>query len=177
MDGMTAAPALTTLPAGELVLAAAFLAAVVGVMISDIRFLIIPDALTAAIAGLGLVAILSPAADRPDAVLTLVQAGVGALGSMAALLLVRWGHTRITGRDGLGLGDVKLMGALTVWLDPGDASLALAVAALAALGLVALRVPFDRRWRDGGAVVPFGAFLAPAAWLVWVAGASGLPRP
>ena len=72
---------------------------------------------------------------------------------------------RAGGRDALGFGDVKLAGACAVSLTPADAALALEVAAL---GAIAVLLATRRGGTLRDTAVPFGAFLAPAAWLVLV---------
>lgn len=75
------------------------------------------------------------------------------------LWCVRELHTRIRGRVGLGLGDVKLVGAAGMWIKPEDIPLVLSLATASALvivGGVALlkgRSAIDQRF-------PFGPHLA-----------------
>lgn len=134
------------------------------VLASDVATYTIPDGASAAIALLGLVraGLLGP---DPAA---LGWSALHGLGAFAAMGAVRLGHARLSGREGIGFGDVKLAGALGVWLDPLAQAATLQVAALAALALVGLAVlrgaPADR-----SAAVPFGAFLAPAAAAVHLA--------
>jgi prepilin signal peptidase PulO-like enzyme (type II secretory pathway) len=78
-----------------------------------------------------------------------------------------WVFVRITGREGLGFGDVKLSGALAVWLGAYGLIVTLELASFTALGLVAVCYLRNKQtFHDG--VIPFGAFLAPAAWIVFV---------
>jgi leader peptidase (prepilin peptidase)/N-methyltransferase len=99
----------------------------------------------------------------------LLDHGIGALAGFLAFAAVRWTYHRLRGREGLGLGDVKLMaaiGALVSWQGlPSVVTLA-AAGGLVALGLArAQGRPVDRRTE-----VPFGPFLAFATWLVWLYG-------
>ena len=145
--------------------------AVVAIVRSDLAHYIIPDGASAAVALLGLVqAVAVPIASGagfPEATF----AGVSALGTGAGAFLLFWAvglvFRRIRGREALGFGDVKLAGASALWLAPGDAALALEIAAL---GAVAVLLIARRRNSARETAVPFGAFLAPAAWLVYVAG-------
>jgi len=84
------------------------------------------------------------------------------LGFVLFYVIARFYHV-FTGREGLGFGDVKLAGALGVWLDPFSFSVMLQLAAFSAL-LVAL---LERGVRQGlrTTLLPFGAFLTPCAWL------------
>ncbi len=171
------APAAVSAATGEraapaLVLAAvlSWWGAVLATIHSDLRDFTIPDGASLATAGLG----LAVAAGVPllsgdgaaEASLALVQSL--STGAVAFALFWLVGEAfRSLGRDALGFGDVKLAGAAALWLTPGDAALALEVAALGAIAALLLG-------RKSGALrdtaVPFGAFLAPAAWLTYVLG-------
>ena len=153
-----------------LVLAAvlAWWGAVVMVVRSDLRDFVIPDGASLLIAGLGLaVAGGAPwlAGEGPDEA---ALAGLAALATGVAAFTVFalvGALFRRFGREALGFGDVKLAGASAVWLAPADAALALEIAALGAvLALLATRRGGSLR----DTAVPFGAFMAPAAWLVFV---------
>jgi leader peptidase (prepilin peptidase) / N-methyltransferase len=130
----------------------------------DARNYLLPDVVTGGAALSGLVA--ASALDPFDAWLGLATAAAGACAVAAGLWLLRWAYGRWRGREGIGLGDVKLGAAIGAWL-PLDAvptcfMLATSAALIAVLGA---------RWRghpvERVAKVPFGAFLCPALWLVY----------
>jgi leader peptidase (prepilin peptidase)/N-methyltransferase len=86
----------------------------------------------------------------------------------AAFWGLRIAYGRLRGREGIGLGDVKLAGAAGVWLDWATMPVAVEIAALAALAVYAVR-----RFRGGRSVrrtirLPFGLFFAPAIWIGWL---------
>jgi leader peptidase (prepilin peptidase) / N-methyltransferase len=84
--------------------------------------------------------------------------------------LLTWLYRLLRRRDGLGLGDVKLIGAAGAWLSVEQAANALTLAALAALlWLAALNVLRGTRAAMSQAI-PFAVFLAPAFWLLWAYG-------
>lgn len=71
-------------------------------------------------------------------------------------------------KEGLGLGDIKLMAAAGIWLPVLASFYAIAVASIAALVLtVAIGL-----WRGKAMALthslPFAVFLAPAFWLLWL---------
>jgi leader peptidase (prepilin peptidase)/N-methyltransferase len=74
------------------------------------------------------------------------------------LLTVRWLYKRLRGRDGMGLGDVKLFAMIAAFLGWGEFLLALFAGVLAAslygLALLALRCA------NAASKLPFGSFLA-----------------
>lgn len=169
LDGLLIAAAgglaFATLAPADAALTNAWAVAVVAVVRSDLDRFIIPDAASAAIAALGLVA---QAATSPDGVTDAMAALARGAAAGAAAFALFWGMAalfrRARGIDGLGFGDVKLAGACAVWLTPLQQVAALEIACLAALAVVAASA------RDQRGAVPFGAFLAPSAWLVHVAG-------
>lgn len=86
--------------------------------------------------------------------------GLAGWGSLALLALL---YRRTRGREGLGGGDPKLLGAIGLWL--GWIPLAPLLALAAALGLSVALV----RGLSARASLPFGTMLAAAAWPVAVA--------
>lgn len=79
-------------------------------------------------------------------------------GAALVLLGVRWAYKALRKREGLGLGDVKLLAMIAAFLGFGQSLLALFVGVLAAsiygLALIA------RRKASGGSKLPLGSFIA-----------------
>lgn len=144
-------------------LAAAWWLVAVIVIRSDLTHFTIPDTAVATIVLLGLLRdALAPGPAFPNVLHGMATGG----GAFVLFWLVGALYLRRTGRTGLGFGDVKLAGASAVWLSPGNMALAVEIAAIAAASSLLLRrVPGNVR----EIAVPFGAFLAPSAWLVFVA--------
>ena len=138
----------------------------VAIAVVDRRSFVIPDALTAA--GLGL-AVVHAAAQEPDAMVHAVLLAAVRGAALASLFLIfRSVYARIRGRQGLGLGDVKLAGVAGAWLDWSLMPIAVELAAVAALCAYALRQAFLGRPISVTNRVPFGLFFAPAIWACWV---------
>src|SRR5439155_26306221 len=111
--------------------------------VSDLRQFIGPNAATAAALVLGLVR--SIVLDPTSPVEQLVAAALRALVLALICLALRATYRRLRGREGLGLGDVKLAGVAGAWLDWATIPLAVEVAALAALaGYVVGRISTGR---------------------------------
>ena len=89
------------------------------------------------------------------------------------LFTVRATYLMVRNVEGLGLGDVKLAGAVASWLSWSHFTLALLVAVVAALIVVGLRAVIAGERVQPSTAVPFGAFLAPAAWVAWIAQVAG----
>lgn len=127
----------------------------------DLGHFWLPDRLTAPLAGLGLalggVAAGTPPADRL----------IGAAAGFMALWLIRAGYRATRGREGLGLGDAKLLGGIGAWL--GWQALPFVVLAGAMLGLFAAALSGGLAGglaRDRA--VPFGAALAAGTLPGWL---------
>ncbi|MBB1162666.1 prepilin peptidase [Aquariibacter albus] len=100
--------------------------------------------------------------------LPLDQALWGAVAGYGALWTVFWLFKLVTGKDGMGAGDFKLLAALGAWLGP--AMLLPVVLAASLIGaLVGLGLKAGGQLREGR-YVPFGPFLAGAGLLVLYAG-------
>jgi leader peptidase (prepilin peptidase)/N-methyltransferase len=158
------------MPAAAFAALLALLAALVATC--DLDRYIIPDSASAAIFLAGLALCLVEAPDGVVAALAdaLARAAVAGL----FFWLLRWLYHRLRGVFGIGLGDVKLAAATAPWLDWTGMPLALelaAIAAIVAVGLTALR---RRESIRGATALPFGAFLAPAAWVTFVGARAGL---
>ena len=85
------------------------------------------------------------------------------------------GYRRLRGREGIGLGDVKLAGVAGAWLDWPSIPLAFEIAALAALAACLARWLVSGRSIRATTRLPFGLFLAPAIWIAWL-GETLLPQ-
>jgi len=88
---------------------------------------------------------------------------LGILAAAGVILLIRWIYWLVRRREGIGLGDVKLMALLAAWLGLPQALLAfgLGVVLGALIGVVLLAVPSTRRSSEGWAAskLPLGTFL------------------
>jgi leader peptidase (prepilin peptidase) / N-methyltransferase len=136
------------------------------IAVIDARWLIIPDTLSAAAFALGLgnAAMLAPNA-MTEAV------GVAILrGAVLALLFygLRALYRRLRGRQGIGLGDVKLAAVAGAWLDWTSLPIVVEIAALSALGVIGVRYYLSGRALNTALKFPFGLFFAPSIWICWL---------
>lgn len=93
----------------------------------------------------------------------------GAALGYAAMRLLRWGHSRLTGREGLGLGDAKLLAAAGAWVSWAALPSVVLIASVSALAFV--MVQGLRRgsliWQER---IAFGTHLSLGIWLTWLYG-------
>lgn len=122
----------------------------------DARHFWLPNALTAALAAGGL--LLGGFATGA----TLADRLIGGGGGFFALELLAMAYARLRGRDGLGSGDPKLLGAIGLWTGWTALPAILIVASLAGLAIALVQQ------RSANERMPFGALLAGAA-ILWTA--------
>jgi leader peptidase (prepilin peptidase)/N-methyltransferase len=77
-------------------------------------------------------------------------------------------YRRWRGRDGLGLGDIKLAAVAGAWLGWATIFAAIELATLSALGAYFVSGYLNKRPLKATAFLPFGLFLAPAIWIGWL---------
>jgi leader peptidase (prepilin peptidase)/N-methyltransferase len=129
----------------------------------DLRDGLLPDVLTFPLLAIGLAVSygIDPA--------LLVDHIIGAATGFIAFAALAYLYRRLRGREGLGLGDAKLLAAEGAWV--GWIGLPTIILFAAVIGLIAVLVQ-SRRGRVRAATdrLPFGPALAFAGWLVWLYG-------
>jgi leader peptidase (prepilin peptidase)/N-methyltransferase len=153
-------------PAGLFAAGLAILGLVV--VITDLQRMIIPDWANLGIFIFG-IALAALEADVTQRAAVLGDAVLRSTVACASLYLLRLLYWRIARQTGLGLGDVKLAAAGAPWLTWTALPVALELAALSALAAIAMRAVRQGAWPDRHHALPFGAFLAPAIWLTFLA--------
>lgn len=141
----------------------AFVSAMIVVTFIDLDHMIIPDQITIPGMAIGLIAAFTGAAVEPR------QALVGLLAGGGGLFALATAYRAATGRDGLGGGDIKLLGMVGAFLGPVGAFLTILVGSLA--GTLFASFLMLGRGVSRTAELPFGTFLAPGAVLVLFLGA------
>jgi leader peptidase (prepilin peptidase)/N-methyltransferase len=158
---------LVAAPGPEGLLGAFLAALMLAIAAVDSGRYIIPNELTGAALALALVraGLAGPGADG----LAALGAALRAIAVAVPLLMLMIGYRRWRGRDGLGLGDIKLAGVAGAWLGLVTIFAVIELAALTALGVYVVNGYLRRRPLKATAFLPFGAFLAPAIWIGWLA--------
>lgn len=145
----------------------AFLAALMlAIAVTDSRRYIIPNQLTAAAVALALLraGAVGPDVDWHGVLWAAIRALAIALPFLALMTGYRWWR----GRDGLGLGDIKLAAVAGAWLGLVTVFAVIELATLSALGAYVLSGVIRKRPLKATAFLPFGLFLAPAIWIGWL---------
>ncbi len=138
------------------------------ITVFDLRHLIIPDSLniSLAIGGFAYQSWLIAAIAWRQVIFAIVVA--------ALFMAVYLWFIRIRGKHGLGLGDVKMAGAASLWFSPWNLSLFLLVTCVTAMIFVFfgyLRgASFNRSTK-----VPFGPFLGLGVFVTWLLENTGMP--
>jgi leader peptidase (prepilin peptidase) / N-methyltransferase len=133
----------------------------------DARTCILPDTITFSAFACGVLAAVVPEPLSPWS--AMVGALARAAATAGALAAVRFGYARLTGKEGIGFGDVKLAGAVGAWLPFDHVALCFAIASATAL-LYALFAHWRGNAMHRTSRIAFGAFLCPALWFVFFAG-------
>ena len=128
----------------------------------DFRTQLLPDQLTFPLMWLGLLLSLLPMFVTAPA--SILAAAIGYL----SLWSVYWVFKLLTGKEGMGHGDFKLLAALGAWMGPVSLLpiilLSSLIGALVGGTLIALRK------HEREIPMPFGPFIAAAGWVWFVAG-------
>lgn len=157
---------LVTAPGAEGLYGALLAALMLAIAANDARHYRIPNELTGAAFALALLraGALVPDLGAEALLWPLTRAAASAL----PLLLLMALYRRWRGRDGLGLGDVKLAAVGGAWLDLATVVAVIELAALLAIGAYSANAALRRKPLRGTAFLPFGLFLAPAIWIGWL---------
>jgi leader peptidase (prepilin peptidase)/N-methyltransferase len=136
------------------------------IAVTDNSRYIIPNELTAAAFMLGL---FRAGAAGPDPDWTgMLWAALRATAIVVPLLALMLGYRRWRGRDGLGLGDIKLAAVAGAWLGWVTIFAVIELATLSALGAYVVNATIRKRPLKATEFLPFGLFLAPAIWIGWL---------
>ena len=130
----------------------------------DLDHHLLPDDLTLPLLWLGL---LVSAFNLGLPGVSLFDAVIGAAAGYITLWSLFWAFLLVTGKEGLGYGDFKLLAALGAWLGWQAILPVLLLASLAGAAIGLILIVFGGRERS--APLPFGPFLAAAGFvmLIW----------
>lgn len=173
VEFMTAVLAATTAwhfgPGWEALLAIVLTMTLLSITMIDAGTQLIPDAIVLPLMWLGLaMSLFHPLPGANTLFIEPSDAIVGAMAGYLSLWSVFWLFKLVTGKDGMGYGDFKLLAALGAWL--GWQQLPMIILMSAVVG-VALNVGMIvTRGKDRSIPIPFGPYLAGAGWITMIWG-------
>jgi leader peptidase (prepilin peptidase)/N-methyltransferase len=127
----------------------------------DIDHQLLPDSITLPLLWLGLVA------NSFGLFVHLNDALWGAVIGYLSLWSVYWGFKLVTGKEGMGYGDFKLLAALGAWMGWQALPVIILISALSGIAITVTQMALSGRSRH--TPIPFGPYLAIAGWiaLLW----------
>ena len=128
----------------------------------DLRTRLLPDILTLPLLWLGLIAA------HEGLFIAAKPAIAGAVLGYLSLWVVWWVFKQLTGKEGMGHGDFKLLAAIGAWC--GYQGILPTVLLSSLVGAVVGSIWLAAKGRDRGTQIPFGPYLAIAGWLVFMWG-------
>lgn len=137
-------------------LLSSFLVALSGI---DLRTRLLPDQLTLPLLWLGLIACIENLYIGQKSALLGVMAGYFSLWS------VYWLFKQLTGKEGMGHGDFKLLAALGAWV--GLKGILPIILLSSIVGAIVGSVWLAAKGRDRATPIPFGPYLAIAGWITF----------
>jgi leader peptidase (prepilin peptidase)/N-methyltransferase len=136
--------------------------ALIALSFIDIDQQLLPDDITLPFLWLGLaLSLFGLFTDMQSAI-------IGAMAGYLSLWLVYWAFKLLTGKEGMGYGDFKLLALFGAWL--GWQSLPLVILLSSLVGAVIGIAMILLRGRDRQLPIPFGPYLAAAGWLAMLWG-------
>jgi leader peptidase (prepilin peptidase)/N-methyltransferase len=135
----------------------------------DVDTQLLPDDLTLPLLWLGIgVSVVLPPVDGAHLPVDLRSSCIGAMAGYLSLWAVYHLFRLVTGKEGMGYGDFKLLAALGAWL--GWQMLLPIVLGAAGVGALLGIVMIVTGQRDKGLPMAFGPYLAAAGWLALMFG-------
>jgi leader peptidase (prepilin peptidase)/N-methyltransferase len=135
----------------------------------DIDHQLIPDSISLPLIWAGLVlSLFSPLAAAEMLFISPIAAIVGAVAGYLSLWSIYHLFRLLTGKEGMGYGDFKLLAALGAWL--GWQMLPLIILLSAIVGAVTGMMLIAFRKQDRSVPIPFGPYLAAAGWIAMLWG-------
>ena len=153
----------------EALLAIGMSCALVAISLIDIDHQLIPDSIVLPLLWVGLImSLFHPMAGAETLFISPRDAIIGALAGYLSLWSVYQLFKMITGKEGMGYGDFKLLAALGAWL--GWQSLHIIILMSAVVGAIVGIAMIALRGRDRQLPIPFGPYLAAAGWITMLYG-------
>ena len=153
----------------QAIFAIGFTVTLIAIAMIDADTTLIPDSIVLPLLWAGLaISLFHPQSGATTLFISPRDAIVGAMAGYLVLWSVFWAFKLVTGKDGMGYGDFKLLAALGAWLGwqqlPTIILLSAAVGAAINISLIVFR------GKDRSVPIPFGPYLAAAGWIAMMWG-------
>jgi leader peptidase (prepilin peptidase)/N-methyltransferase len=158
-------------PGWEALMAIALTLVLVVISMIDADTQLIPDSIVLPLLWVGLaMSLFHPINGDAESTLFIAPkvAIVGAIAGYLTLWSIFWLFKLVTGKDGMGYGDFKLLAALGAWL--GYQQLPYIIMMSAVVGAVINITLILARGKDRSIPIPFGPYLAAAGWITMMWG-------
>ena len=156
-------------PGWEALMAITLTVVLVVISMIDADTQLIPDSIVLPLMWLGLaMSLFYPMTGANTLFIGPKDAIVGAMAGYLALWSIFWLFKLVTGKDGMGYGDFKLLAALGAWL--GWQQLPMIIMMSAVVGAVINISLIILRGKDRSIPIPFGPYLAAAGWITMLWG-------
>ena len=136
--------------------------ALISLTFIDFDTMLLPDQITLPLMWLGILVNIS------STFVSLEESVIGAVIGYLSLWSIYWAFKLLTGKEGMGYGDFKLLAALGAWFGWQALPLIILLSSFAGaiIGIAVLRASKDKQSRP----LPFGPYLAIAGWVYLVYG-------
>lgn len=143
----------------QALLALVFTWSLISLTMIDADHKLLPDQITLPLLWLGIIANLF------NQFVTIEQAIWGAVAGYLSLWSVYWAFKLLTGKEGMGYGDFKLLAALGAWMGWQNLPVIIILSSLvgAIIGIIILKA--SNQGKD--TALPFGPYLAIAGWIAF----------
>jgi len=156
-------------PGWEALMAITLTVVLVVISMIDADTQLIPDSIVLPLMWLGLaMSLFYPMTGANTLFIGPKDAIVGAMAGYLTLWSIFWLFKLVTGKDGMGYGDFKLLAALGAWL--GWQQLPMIIMMSAVVGAVINISLIILRGKDRSIPIPFGPYLAAAGWITMLWG-------
>ena len=143
--------------------------ALVAISLIDVDHTIIPDSIVLPLLWAGLaMSLFHPLPGAETLFIDPTTSIIGAIAGYLSLWSVYHIFRLVTGKEGMGYGDFKLLGAFGAWL--GWQALPMIILLSAVVGAVVGITMIALRGHDRNIPIPFGPYLAAAGWIVMLYG-------
>jgi len=132
----------------------------------DIDEMLLPDTLTLSMLWIGL--LLAAYVDSIGDTMSLTDSVIGGAVGYMSLFTIYWAFKLTTGKEGMGHGDFKLLGAIGVWVGWQHLPIVILLSSLVG-AVVGITLMIVKR-KDSNLAIPFGPYLAAAGFLTMLYG-------